>query len=284
MITLTECPRDAMQGLHHFIPTHEKVAYLNQLLSVGFSILDFGSFVSPKAIPQLADTPEVLASLEESDTQLLAIIANRRGAEDACRHQRIDWLGFPFSVSEEFQIRNTNQTREQALINVAEIQKLCFSHQKKLRVYLSMGFGNPYGEPFNLSILQRWIDALLETGVTTFYFSDTIGVGEEAIISQLYQELVPAYSGVEFGIHLHSNPATSKQKIEAALVAGCLAFDSAMLGFGGCPMAKDELTGNLATETLIQCLEQHGASFKYQPEAFEKARLMATELFGRYSN
>lgn len=284
MITLTECPRDAMQGLHTFIPTQEKIAYLNQLLKVGFQILDFGSFVSPKAIPQLADTPQVLEALEDSSTQLLAIIANQRGAIEACQFSQVDWLGFPFSVSEEFQVRNTNQSREQAVGNVVEIQKRCLDAGKRLRVYLSMGFGNPYGEAYNLDILQHWIEQLLKTGVQTFYFSDTIGVAEEALINELYQGLVPQYPDVEFGIHLHSNPISAYGKIEAAWLAGCRAFDTAMLGFGGCPMAKDELTGNVATETLLRYLDNENISTGFQRSEFEKARLMATELFGRYSN
>lgn len=284
MITLTECPRDAMQGLHQFIPTQEKIAYLNQLLKVGFQILDFGSFVSPKAIPQLADTPQVLEAMEDSNTQLLAIIANQRGAIEACQYEQVDWLGFPFSVSEEFQKRNTNQSREQAIENISEIQKRCQDAGKKLRVYLSMGFGNPYGEVFNLEILKHWIEQLLNTGVHTFYFSDTIGVAEEILIDEIFKALVPQYKHSEFGIHLHSNPVSAYGKIEAAWLAGCRAFDTAMLGFGGCPMAKDELTGNVATETLLRFLEKENISTTFQRSEFEKARLMATELFGRYSN
>ncbi len=284
MITLTECPRDAMQGLHNFIPTEEKVQYLNLLLQVGFNVLDFGSFVSPKAIPQMADTAEVLAGLDQSKTELLAIVANQRGAEEACCFDRIKWLGFPFSVSEEFQLRNTRQTRDEALKNVREMQSRCLDAGKKLRVYLSMGFGNPYNEAFNIDILKHWIDRLLEVQVNTFFFSDTIGVADAATIEWMFQSLVPEYSGVEFGIHLHSNPATASAKIKAAWNAGCRAYDAAMLGFGGCPMAKDELTGNLATEELLRVLASEGIDTGINDNAFENARLMATQLFGRYSN
>ncbi len=284
MITLTECPRDAMQGLHTFIPTQEKISYLNQLLKVGFQILDFGSFVSPKAIPQMADTSEVLEELEDSSTQLLAIIANQKGALQACEASKIDWLGFPFSVSEEFQQRNTRQSREEAVLQVSEIQRMSVDAGKQLRVYLSMGFGNPYGEAYDIPLLRHWIERLLTQGVNTFYFSDTIGVANEALIQEIFETLVPAYTSATFGIHLHSNPASSLSKIEAAWNSGCKAFDSAMLGFGGCPMAKDELTGNLATETLVGFLQRQGIKAGIDQGAFENARLMATELFSRYSN
>ncbi len=257
-IKLIECPRDAMQGIKAFIPTDLKANYLNQLLKVGFHTLDFGSFVSPKAIPQMRDTAEVLARLDRtgSDTKLLAIVANKRGASDAVEHHEIDLLGFPFSVSETFQLRNTNATIEESLERVQQIQEICISKGKNLVVYLSMGFGNPYGDPWNVETVQKWVDVLADMEVKIMALSDTIGVSTPDSIRYLFSNLIPPYPDVEFGAHLHTTPSTWIEKIEAAYDSGCLRFDGALKGFGGCPMAKDELTGNMPTENLIRYFEE----------------------------
>ncbi len=257
-IKLIECPRDAMQGIKAFIPTDLKAQYLNQLLKVGFHTLDFGSFVSPKAIPQMRDTAEVLARLDRtgSDTKLLAIVANKRGASDAVEHHEIDLLGFPFSVSETFQLRNTNATIEESLERVQQIQEICISKGKTLVVYLSMGFGNPYGDPWNVETVQKWVDVLADMEVKIMALSDTIGVSTPDSIRYLFSNLIPPYPDVEFGAHLHTTPSTWIEKIEAAYDSGCLRFDGALKGFGGCPMAKDELTGNMPTENLIRYFEE----------------------------
>ncbi len=257
-IKLIECPRDAMQGIKAFIPTDLKAKYLNQLLKVGFHTLDFGSFVSLKAIPQMRDTAEVLARLDRtgSDTKLLAIVANKRGASDAVEHHEIDLLGFPFSVSETFQLRNTNATIEESLERVQQIQEICISKGKNLVVYLSMGFGNPYGDPWNVETVQKWVDVLADMEVKIMALSDTIGVSTPDSIRYLFSNLIPPYPDVEFGAHLHTTPSTWIEKIEAAYDSGCLRFDGALKGFGGCPMAKDELTGNMPTENLIRYFEE----------------------------
>ena len=257
-IKLIECPRDAMQGIKAFIPTDLKAKYLNQLLKVGFHTLDFGSFVSPKAIPQMRDTAEVLARLDRcgSDTKLLAIVANKRGASDAVEYHEIDLLGFPFSVSETFQLRNTNATIEESLERVEQIQEICISKGKILVVYLSMGFGNPYGDPWNVETVQKWVDVLADMEVKIMALSDTIGVSTPDSIRYLFSNLIPPYPDVEFGAHLHTTPSTWIEKIEAAHDSGCLRFDGALKGFGGCPMAKDELTGNMPTENLIRYFEE----------------------------
>ncbi len=257
-IKLIECPRDAMQGIKAFIPTDLKAKYLNQLLKVGFHTLDFGSFVSPKAIPQMRDTAEVLARLDRtgSDTKLLAIVANKRGASDAVEHHEIDLLGFPFSVSETFQLRNTNATIQESLERVQQIQEICISKGKNLVVYLSMGFGNPYGDLWNVETVQKWVDVLADMEVKIMALSDTIGVSTPDSIRYLFSNLIPPYPDVEFGAHLHTTPSTWIEKIEAAYDSGCLRFDGALKGFGGCPMAKDELTGNMPTENLIRYFEE----------------------------
>lgn len=259
-LKIIECPRDAMQGLHDFIPTGDKAKYINELLRAGFDTIDFGSFVSPKAIPQMRDTAEVLEKLDLSDTKtrLLAIIANARGAMDACAFEQIDYLGFPFSISETFQLRNTNATIEESLQRVIEIQDLCVKHGKKLIIYISMGFGNPYGDIWNVEICQQWVDRLSEMDIKIMALSDTIGVATPDSISYLFKHLIPPYPDVEFGAHLHTQPHNWKSKIAAAYDNGCRRFDSAIFGFGGCPMAKDELTGNMATENILQfCREQN---------------------------
>ncbi|AYL94690.1 hydroxymethylglutaryl-CoA lyase [Mucilaginibacter celer] len=256
-IKITECPRDAMQGIHNFILTDIKAAYINLLLQVGFDTIDFGSFVSPKAIPQLSDTAEVLSRLDFGGTRskLLAIIANYRGAEDAVKHPEITYLGYPFSISETFQLRNTNNTIAQAFENLQRINELCAANNKQLLVYLSMGFGNPYGDEWNTGIIEQWTGRLVAEGIKNIALADTIGIANEAQIARIYPKLVELFPETEFGIHLHSTPDTWRPKINAAYQSGCKRFDTAIKGYGGCPMAADELTGNIATENLIAYLE-----------------------------
>ena len=252
-IKLVECPRDAMQGWEEWIPTQTKINYLNALLKVGFDTLDFGSFVSSKAIPQLRDTKEVLAGLDlsKTKTKLLAIVANVRGAEEASQFKEIAYLGFPFSISEEFQKRNTNSTIEESLERVREIQNICKSSGKELVIYISMGFGNPYGELWNKDIVIHWVKKLYVEGIKIFALSDTVGVSTKENISYLFSHLIPEFPEVEFGAHLHSDQETWYEKVEAARQSGCLRFDSALKGIGGCPMANNDLVGNLATENLV---------------------------------
>ena len=244
-IKIIECPRDAMQGRHDFIPTERKIAYQQQLLACGFDTLDFGSFVSPKAIPQMRDTAEVLAGLDLSatDTKLLAIVANRRGAKDALSHPEIDYLGYPFSISETFQLRNTNATLEESLDRVKQIQEMTVATGKELVLYISMGFGNPYGDPWNVEVVEQWVNKLMGLGIKIFQLSDTVGVGSPASISYLFSSLIPRYPNLEIGAHLHTTPTTWEEKVGAAAGAGCVRFDGAIRGFGGCPMAKDDLDG-----------------------------------------
>ncbi|MCO5934397.1 hydroxymethylglutaryl-CoA lyase [Mucilaginibacter sp. RB4R14] len=253
---ITECPRDAMQGLHDFVPTDVKAAYINLLLKVGFDTIDFGSFVSPKTIPQLRDTAGVLSKLDLDNTKskLLAIIANYRGAEDAVVHPEIHYLGYPFSISETFQLRNTNTTIEQAFDNVKHINELCGANNKRLLIYLSMGFGNPYGDEWNTEIVQHWAQKLIDEGIGYIALSDTIGASTPEQIISLYPTLTNLSEITEFGVHLHSTPDTWQEKIAAAYEAGCKKFDVALKGYGGCPMAADDLTGNIATENLIAYL------------------------------
>jgi hydroxymethylglutaryl-CoA lyase len=280
-VVLTECPRDAMQGLPDFIPTATKTAYLQQLLAVGFDVLDFGSFVSPKAIPQLRDTAEVLAGLDlsQTKTKLLAIVANLRGAEQAASHPEISYLGFPLSVSETFQRRNTNQTIAEALADVAAMHELCERRGKTLIVYLSMGFGNPYGDPYSPAIVAEFTAKLAALGVRIVALSDTIGVSTPALITPLFEELIPAFPRIEFGAHLHTTPGTWLEKVQAAYQAGCRRFDGALGGIGGCPMAADVLTGNMATENLVAFLEGVGEETLLDPVAFAVAQAQAALLF-----
>ncbi len=267
-----------MQGLHDFIPTRDKIDYLNLLMKVGFDTLDFGSFVSPKSIPQMADTAEVISALEASDseTKLLAIIGNGRGAERACKFERIRYLGFPFSISETFQQRNLHASVSDSLKRVAEIQSLCNRHDKTMVLYLSMGFGNPYGEPWSAEIVGEWAEKLASLGIKIIALADTIGVANPESIRYLFQHLIPAYPQVEFGAHFHTTPDTWLEKIDAAYKAGCRRFDGAIMGFGGCPMAKDDLTGNMATENILQYVENQGEQIGLDKEAlraaFRKAR------------
>ncbi len=280
-IKLIECPRDAMQGVHAFIPTETKARYINQLLKAGFDTIDFGSFVSPKAIPQMRDTAEVLNLLDLSQThsKLLAIVANQRGAEDAAHFQEIACLGYPFSISPTFQIRNTNATIEESVARVQDIQDICAKSGKKLVIYLSMGFGNPYGDPWNVEIAQKWVNNLAELGIRTMALSDTIGVSNPESITYLFSNLIPPYPDVEFGAHLHTTPHTWREKIEAAYSSGCRRFDSAIRGFGGCPMAKDELTGNMPTENLLTFFEETGEKTGIDMQAFSLAMEMVGEVF-----
>jgi hydroxymethylglutaryl-CoA lyase len=252
MIKITECPRDAMQGIKQQIPADLKAEYINQLLKVGFDTIDFGSFVSPKAIPQMQDTAEVLKKLDLSSTRskLLAIIGNARGAQDACAFNEITYLGFPFSISETFQQRNTNSSIAESLQRVEEIQQLCVKHNKKLVVYISMAFGNPYNDPWSPDLAIEWCGKLSQLGIKYMPLADTIGCSTTKNITQLFSTLIPAIKDVQFGAHLHSTRSTAYEKIEAAYNSGCRSFDVAIHGFGGCPMAKDDLTGNLATEDL----------------------------------
>ncbi|MEM9261503.1 MAG: hydroxymethylglutaryl-CoA lyase [Bacteroidota bacterium] len=276
---IIECPRDAMQGRKAFIPTTTKAAYLQQLLGCGFDTLDFGSFVSPKAIPQMRDTAEVLASLDLSatTTKLLAIVANRRCAEAATYHPEIDYLGYPFSVSETFQLRNTNATLAESIDRVKQIQDLTLSAGKEMVVYLSMGFGNPYGDPWNVEVVEEWMSRLSELDIRIFQLSDTIGVSTPATITYLFSKLIPRYPELEIGAHLHTTPTTWREKIEAAAQAGCTRYDGAIRGFGGCPMAKDELTGNMATENLFDYFGFAGTGV--EETAFRQAFLASGAVF-----
>lgn len=278
---LIECPRDAMQGLAEFIPTATKTAYLNALLRVGFDTLDFGSFVSPKAIPQLRDTAEVLAGLDLSatKTKLLAIVANQRGAETAAQHPEISYLGFPLSVSETFQRRNTNQSTPEALTDVAAMHELCERTGKTLVVYLSMGFGNPYGDAWSPAIVTDFTYRLAALGVRIVALSDTVGASTPATIVPLFSALIPAFPGIEFGAHLHTTPGTWHEKVAAAYGAGCRRFDGAIGGIGGCPMAADELTGNMATENLLDFLAENGLDSGLDLAAFAQTRALAAGVF-----
>lgn len=281
MIKLIECPRDAMQGLTRFVPTELKARYINQLLKVGFDTIDFGSFVSPKAIPQLRDTREVLAQLELQSgmSKLLSIVANKRGAEEAASFPQIDYLGYPFSVSETFQLRNTNATIEESLERVKQIQEICIKNNKTLVVYLSMGFGNPYGDPWNTEIVSKWVDRLATIGISIMALSDTIGIANPQSISYLFDDLIPAYPNVEFGAHFHTKPAEWKEKVDAAYGSGCKRFDSALKGYGGCPMAKDELTGNMSTENLIFYFLDEGIDLGIDLRALLQAEQISASIF-----
>lgn len=278
---LIECPRDAMQGLPDFIPTADKVRYQNQLLKVGFDTIDFGSFVSPKAIPQLRDTAEVYDQLnwQASTSKLLAIIANTRGAKDAAGFQGISYLGFPMSISETFQQRNTNKSIAEALNELSEIKNICEGSNKRLVTYVSMGFGNPYNDPYEVELVGQFVDVLVTLGSDVISLSDTIGVSTPENIKYLFTSLSTAYPSVEIGVHLHSNPAKAWEKIEAAYESGCKRFDGAIKGLGGCPMAKDELVGNMATETILAYLKEKGVNNGIDEVEFAEAMRMATEIF-----
>ena len=280
-LKLIECPRDAMQGIHDFIPTEKKVAYINSILKCGFDTVDFGSFVSPKAIPQMRDTAEVLSQLNLSDSQskLLAIIANVRGAEDACRFSEISYLGFPFSISETFQQRNTNSSIAESLKRVEEIQSLCVTHKKELVIYISMAFGNPYGEVWNSDIAIDWVKKLSQLGIKIFAMSDTIGVSNPENIKYLFSHLIPEFPQLEIGAHLHTTPQTWEEKIAAAYDSGCGRFDSAIKGFGGCPMATDKLTGNMPTENLVSFFNKKEINTGIYSNAFLDSMNLALQTF-----
>ena len=280
-ITLVECPRDAMQGWQHFIPTQSKVDYLNALLKVGFDVLDFGSFVSAKAIPQLADTKEVIPQLQLDgvNTKLLAIVANTRGAEEAVGYEQIHYLGFPFSISETFQLRNTNKTIAESLKQVEEMQQLCVQHGKELVVYISMGFGNPYGDEYSAEVAINWVGKLAAMGIKTIAMADTVGVAQPDNIEYIYKHLVPEFKDVTIGAHFHSTATTWQEKIQTAWDNGCYRYDSAMKGIGGCPMAKDELVGNIATENIVLWADANNIPLKLDRDAFDKAWTMAANIF-----
>ena len=280
-VKIIECPRDAMQGIRQFIPTPDKVRYINALLKVGFDTIDFGSFVSPKAIPQMRDTAEVLQQLELSETRskLLAIVANVRGAQDASQFPVIDYLGYPFSISENFQMRNTGKTVEQSLVTLEQIMEIASNRGKEVVAYLSMGFGNPYGDPWDVDIVAEWTRTLSELGVSIISLSDTIGVASGETISYLFSNLIPRYPAIEFGAHMHTHPAHWHEKVDAAYRAGCRRFDGALKGFGGCPMAKDELTGNMPTEKLLSYFTAEKASTGINSLRFESAYNEAMRIF-----
>ena len=282
-IYLTECPRDAMQGISAFIPTELKINYLNALLDCGFDRLDFGSFVSPKAIPQLQDTALVLAELNPSNTDLLAIIANERGMDQALEFERISYLGYPFSVSEQFQQRNTNASIKESKQRLKHISSQVHASNRTMMLYLSMGFGNPYGDPWSVDLVVDYAKELYEDfGITNFALSDTIGSASPELIKELFIRVSMALPTLEVGVHLHTNPNRATALIEAALATGCTRFDVAMLGIGGCPMAKDELTGNLATETIFDVCVQQGIANGIDSQAFQKANRLATTIFNTY--
>jgi len=278
---IIECPRDAMQGIDEFIPTQKKVDYINQLLRVGFDTIDFGSFVSPKAIPQMRDTAEVLSKLDLSLTtsKLLAIIANTRGAQEASVFEEVTYIGFPLSISETFQQRNTNKTIAEALNTLDEIQEICKRSNKILVTYISMGFGNPYGDPYDHEIVSKFVSILNTLEIKIISLADTVGVSKPLQIQQLFTSLIKEYPALEFGAHLHSNPVKAVEKIEAAYLSGCQRFDGALMGYGGCPMAEEELVGNLATETIISFLDQKGSSLHLDRDELAKAMRLAHATF-----
>lgn len=280
-IKLIECPRDAMQGWKNFIPTKQKIEYINALLKVGFDTIDFGSFVSPKAIPQMADTVEVLKGLqiELAKSKLLAIVANVRGAEEASVHKEISFLGFPFSVSPTFQQRNTNSSITESMERVEEIQNLCIKTQKKLVIYISMGFGNPYGDEYSETIVGHWVNKMVEMGIDIISIADTVGLATADQVSSVMKTLIPAYKNVEMGVHLHSTSTNWKQKVDAALNAGCLRFDGALKGIGGCPMADDELVGNMDTELMVPYFKSLGILDNIDMDAMKECSRIASEIF-----
>jgi hydroxymethylglutaryl-CoA lyase len=283
-IKIIECPRDAMQGIKSFITTARKVAYIQSLLRVGFDTIDFGSFVSAKAIPQMQDTAQVLAQLDLSKTnsKLLAIIANTQGAIAASEHKEIQYLGFPFSISENFQMRNTHKTIEESLVTLNEILEIADKTNKQVVAYLSMGFGNPYGDPWNVDIVGNWTENLANRGVKILSLSDTIGSSTPEVIQYLFSNLIPKYPNIEFGAHLHTTPEKWFEKVDAAYNAGCRRFDGAIQGFGGCPMAKDTLTGNMPTEKLLSFFTSQKEQTNTSPMSFESAYNVASRLFSEF--
>jgi len=283
-VKIIECPRDAMQGIKAFIPTEKKVDYIQSLLRVGFDTIDFGSFVSPKAIPQMIDTAEVLSRLDLSQTKskLLAIIANTQGAETASKHKEIQYLGYPFSISENFQMRNTHKTIAESLVTLQEILDIANATDKEVVAYLSMGFGNPYGDPWNVEIVGEWTEKLSNMGVKILSLSDTVGSSTPEVIEYLFSNLIPKYQHIEFGAHLHTTPDKWFEKVDAAYKSGCRRFDGAIQGFGGCPMAKDDLTGNMPTEKMLSYFTAQKAPTETSPMSFESAYNEATKIFTVY--
>jgi hydroxymethylglutaryl-CoA lyase len=280
-IKLIECPRDAMQGWKRQIPTQKKIEYINALLKVGFDTIDFGSFVSPKAVPQMADTKEVITKIEilNSKTKLLAIIANLKGAEDAVVYDTITYLGFPFSISETFQQRNTNSSIKESLHRVEEIQNLCIKNHKELVIYISMGFGNPYGDAYNEDVVGYWVDKIAAIGIDIISIADTVGLATHEQVFSILNTLIPKYPSVEIGAHLHSSPLNWKEKITAAVNAGCKRFDGALKGIGGCPFADDELVGNMDTELMIPYFEEMKLLAGINAEALGECSRMASAIF-----
>ena len=283
-VKIIECPRDAMQGIRDWIPTEEKAQYIQSILRCGFDTIDFGSFVSPKAIPQMKDTAELLSKLDLSSTKskLLAIVANVRGAQDAVQYKEIQYLGYPFSISENFQMRNTHKTIEQSIVTLQEILNLADANNKEVVAYLSMGFGNPYGDPWNVDIVGEWTEKLAAMGVKILSLSDTVGTSTPEIIKYLFSELIPKFPSIEFGAHLHTTPTKWHEKVDAAYSSGCRRFDGAIQGFGGCPMAKDELTGNMPTEKMLSYFTANKVDTNINPMSFESAHNEATKVFGKY--
>jgi hydroxymethylglutaryl-CoA lyase len=279
MLRLIECPRDAMQGLKHFIPTEKKIRYLNLLLDIGFDTLDFGSFVSPKAIPQMADTADIVPHLNKNNTKLLAIVANYKGALQASQFDKIDLIGFPFSISETFQIRNTHATLNEAFERVAEIQNLCEESGKNLILYLSMGFGNPYNDPWSIDIIDYWINRMLPLGIRSLQLSDTIGIASPEKITEVFEFTSNQFPTLDIGVHLHTRPEDWLGKMDAAYKAGCRKLDGALLGFGGCPMAKDDLVGNMPMENMIHYVEGLNDPSYYNKEKLKEALEMARRLY-----
>ena len=281
MVKLVECPRDAMQGIKNFIDTEKKAAYINSLLPVGFDTIDCGSFVSAKAIPQMADTALVLSklNLDNTSSKLSVIVANKRGAIDACFFEKIDILGYPFSISETFQQKNTNVTIEGSLQRVEAIFSLCEKYGKTLLIYLSMAFGNPYNDPWSADEVAKWIEKLAGLGIKHFALSDTVGVSNPENISQIFSTVVPQYEDLEIGAHFHTTPNTWFEKVDAAYNAGCTKFDGAIKGYGGCPMAKDDLIGNMPTEHLIQYFYEKEIIPNIKINLFENALNKSNSVF-----
>ena len=280
-IKIIECPRDAMQGVKQWIPTEKKIAYLQSLLRVGYDTLDCGSFVSPKAIPQMRDTPEVISRLDlsETNTKLLTIVANERGANKACEFEKVTYLGFPFSISENFQMRNTHKTIAESIDTLEEILNIADKSKKEVVAYLSMGFGNPYGDPWNEDIVGNWTEKLSKMGVKILSLSDTVGSSTPEVISYLFSNLISQYPEIEFGAHLHTTPDKWHEKVNAAFKAGCNRFDGAIKGYGGCPMAKDELTGNMPTQKLLSYFTTEKAETNIKAMSFESAYNKALDIF-----
>jgi len=283
-IKFIECPRDAMQGIKDWIPTQEKIQYIQSLLRCGFDTIDFGSFVSPKAVPQMKDTAEVLSKLDltNTDSKLLAIVANLRGAQDAVHFDEIQYLGYPFSISENFQMRNTHKTIDESIIVLKEILDIADKQNKEVVAYLSMGFGNPYGDPWDVEIVSNWTERLASMGVKILSLSDTVGSSTPDIISYLFSNLIRSFPQIEFGAHLHTTPTTWYEKVNAAYESGCLRFDGAIQGYGGCPMAKDDLTGNMPTEKMLSYFTSKKINTNINPMSFESAHNEASKIFNKY--